>query len=108
MTEIEVLNEKFDDYCNNKFGLYNMCIDYIKNRLGSLPKNEIYLDQNVLPIGIRHYSNGVVTFRSVNRVYLIDGNIYADLKGVDSYEITCTEIVDLYKIAKAISSITEK
>jgi hypothetical protein len=71
-------------------------------------KNEIYLDQNVLPIGIRHYNNGVVTFRSVNRVYLIDGNIYADLKCVDSYEITCTEVVDLYKIAKAISSIIEK
>lgn len=108
MTEIEVLNNKFDDYCNNEFELYNMCVDYIKDRLGSLPKNEIYLDQNVLPIVIRHYSNGVVTFRSVNRVYLIDGNIYADLKCVDSYEITCTEVVDLYKIAKAISSIIEK
>lgn len=85
-----------------------MCIDYIKERLGSLPKNEIYLDQNVSSIGIRHYSNCVVTFRSVNRVYLIDGNIYADLKGIDFYEITGTEIIDLYNIAKEISLITKK
>lgn len=108
MIEIEVLNNKFDDYCNNEFELYNMCIDYIKERLGSLPKNEIYLDQNVSPIGIRHYSNGVVTFRSVNRVYLIDGNIYADLKGVDFYEITGAEIIDLYNIAKEMSLIIKK
>ena len=98
--EIEILNGKFDDYSNNGFELYIMCVDYIKKKLSSFPNNEIYLDQDTSPIGIWYYSNCIVTFKLVNRVYLIDGNIYADLDGSDFYDINGAQIIDLYNIAK--------
>lgn len=47
MTEIEVLNEKFEDFRDVEIELYNMCVDYIKDRLSSLPNNEIYLNFEV-------------------------------------------------------------
>ena len=103
METIEMIKNKFDESSRIEYELYNMCVNYIKERLSSLPNNEIYFDQDVSPIGIRHYSNGVVTFRLVNRVYLIDGDIYADIEGVDFYEITGAENIDLYNISCEIS-----
>ena len=103
METIEMIKNKFDESSRIEYELYNMCVNYIKERLSSLPNNEIYFDQDVSPIGIRHYSNGVVTFRLVNRVYLIDGDIYADIEGVDLYEITDAENIDLYNISCEIS-----
>ena len=103
METIEMIKKKFVDLSRIDNELYNMCVNYIKERLSSLPNNEIYFDQDVSPIGIRHYSNGVVTFRLVNRVYLIDGDIYADIEGVDLYEITGAENIDLYNISCEIS-----
>lgn len=41
MTEIEVLNEKFDDFRDVEIELCYMCIDFIIERLYSLPNNEI-------------------------------------------------------------------
>ena len=98
-----MIKNKFDESSRIEYELYNMCVNYIKERLSSLPNNEIYFDQDVSPIGIRHYRNGVVTFRLVNRVYLIDGDIYADIEGVDLYEITDAENIDLYNISCEIS-----
>ena len=106
--EIEILNGKFDDYSNNGFELYIMCVDYIKKKLSSFPNNEIYLNQDTSSIGIWYYSNCIVTFKLVNRVYLIDGNIYADLEGSDFYDIDGAQIINLYNIAKKIDSIIEK
>lgn len=103
METIEMIKNKFDESSRIEYELYNMCVDYIKERLSSLPNNEIYFDQDVSPIGIRHYSNGAVTFRLINRVYLIDGDIYADIEGVDFYEITGAENIDLYNISCEIS-----
>lgn len=103
MEAIENIRKSFDNWKNADNELYNVSVDYIKDRLSSLPNNEIYFDQDVSPIGIRHYSNGVVTFRLVNRVYLIDGDIYADIEGVDLYEITGAENIDLYNISCEIS-----
>ena len=103
METIEMIKNKFDESSRIEYELYNMCVNYIKERLSSLPDNEIYFDQDVSPIGIRHYNNGVVTFRLVNRVYLIDGDIYADIEGVDLYEITDAENIDLYNISCEIS-----
>lgn len=103
MAEIENIRKSFNDWKNADNELYNVSVDYIKDRLSSLPNNEIYFDQDVSPIGIRHYNNGVVTFRLVNRVYLIDGDIYADIEGVDLYEITDAENIDLYNISCEIS-----
>lgn len=39
MTDIEVLNKKFDDFCDVEIELCNMCIDFIIERLYSLPNN---------------------------------------------------------------------
>lgn len=103
METIEMIKNKFDESSRIEYELYNMCVNYIKERLSSLPNNEIYFGQDVSPIGIRHYSNGAVTFRLVNRVYLIDGDIYADIEGVDLYEITGAENIDLYNISCEIS-----
>ena len=103
METIKMIKNKFDELSFIEYELYNMCVNYIKERLSSLPNNEIYFDQDVSTIGIRHYSNGVVTFRLVNRVYLIDGDIYADIEGVDLYEITGAESIDLYNISCEIS-----
>lgn len=97
-----MIKNKFDESSRIEYELYNMCVNYIKERLSSLPNNEIYFD-HVSTIGIRHYSNGSVTFRLVNRVYLIDGDIYADIEGIDLYEITGAENIDLYNISCEIS-----
>ena len=106
MTEIEVLNKKFDDYYNVEIELRNMCIDYIKNRLSSLPNNEIYLNFKVTISYIGFYN--INPYSEVKRIYLKDDDIYTDTEDEDEYKITHASATELYEIAKAISVITEK
>lgn len=106
MTEIEVLNEKFEDFRDVEIELYNMCVDYIKDRLSSLPNNEIYLNFEVTISYIGFYN--INPYSEVKRIYLKDDNIYADTEDEDDYKITNTNADELYEIAKAISSIIEK
>lgn len=80
-----------------------MCVNYIKERLSSFPNNEIYLDPDASLIRIRYYGYGTITFTLVNRVYLIDEDIYADTEVCDGYEITGAEVIDLYNISCEIS-----
>lgn len=106
MTEIEMLNKKFDDYYNVEIELRNMCIDYIKDRLSSLPNNEIYLNFEVTISYIGFYN--INPYSEVKRIYLKDDDIYADTEDEDEYKITHVYATELYEIAKAISVITEK
>lgn len=103
METIEMIKNKFDESSRIEYELYNMCVNYIKERLGSLPNNEIYFDQDVSPIRIRFYDYGEFTYALVNRVYLIDEDIYADTEYIDGYEISGGNTIDLYKIAREIS-----
>ena len=103
METIEMIKNKFDESSRIEYELYNMCVNYIKERLSSLPNNEIYFDQDVSPIRIRFYDYREFTYALVNRVYLIDGDIYADIEGVDFYDITGAENIDLYNISCEIS-----
>ena len=50
METIEMIKNKFDESSRIEYELYNMCVNYIKERLSSLPNNEIYFDQDVSPI----------------------------------------------------------
>lgn len=106
MTEIEVLNKKFDDFRNVKIELCYMCIDFIIKRLNSLPNNEIYLNFEVTISYIGFYN--INPYSEVKRIYLKDDDIYADTEDEDDYKITNANADELYEIAKAISSITEK
>lgn len=106
MTEIEVLNEKFEDFRDVEIELYNMCVDYIKDRLSSLPNNEIYLNFEVTISYIGFYN--INPYSEVKRIYLKDDDIYADTEDEDDYKITNINADELYEIAKAISSIIEK
>lgn len=106
MTEIEVLNEKFKDFRDVEIELYNMCVDYIKDRLSSLPNNEIYLNFEVTISYIGFYN--INPYSEVKRIYLKDDDIYADTEDEDNHKITNTNADELYEIAKAISSIIEK
>ena len=106
MTEIEVLNKKFDDFRNVELELCDMCIDFIIERLNSLPNNEIYLNFEVTISYIGFYN--INPYSEVKRIYLKNGNIYADIEDEDDYKITNANADELYEIAKAISSITEK
>lgn len=106
MTEIEVLNKKFDDFRNVEIELCDMCIDFIIERLNSLPNNEIYLNFEVTIMYIGLYS--INQYSEVKRIYLKDDDIYADTEDEDDYKITNANADELYEIAKAISSITEK
>lgn len=106
MTEIEVLNKKFEDFRNVEIELYNMCVDYIKNRLSLLPNNEIYLNFEVTISYIGFYN--INPYSEVKRIYLKDDDIYADTEDEDDYKITNANADELYGIAKAISSIIEK
>lgn len=106
MTEIEVLNEKFEDFRDVEIELYNMCVDYIKDRLSSLPNNEIYLNFEVTISYIGFYN--INPYSEVKRIYLKDDDIYADTEDEDDYKITNTNADELYEIVKAISSIIEK
>lgn len=106
MITIEVLNKKFDDFRNVEIELCNMCIDFIIERLDSLPNNEIYLNFEVTISYIGFYN--INPYSEVKRIYLKNGNIYADTEDEDDYKITNANANELYEIAKAISSITEK
>lgn len=106
MTEIEVLNKKFDDFRNVEIELCDMCIDFIIKRLNSLPNNEIYLNFEVTISYIGFYN--INPYSEVKRIYLKDDDIYADTEDGDNYKITNANADELYEIAKAISSITEK
>ena len=106
MTEIEVLNKKFDDYYNVEIELRNMCIDFIIERLYSLPNNEIYLNFEVTISYIGFYN--INPYSEVKRIYLKDNEIYADTEDEDDYKITNASAYELYEIAKAINSIIEK
>lgn len=106
MTEIEVLNKKFDDFRNVEIELCDMCIDFIIERLNSLPNNEIYLNFEVAISYIGFYN--INPYSEVRRIYLKDNDIYADTEDEDDYKITNANADELYEIAKAISSIIEK
>lgn len=101
-----MLTKTFTKLCDFDNELYNMSVNYIKEKLSSLPNNEIYLDPNASPIRVKHY--GTLTYNTITRVYLKNGGIYADMDGIDGYEITYAETMDLYKIARAINLIIEK
>lgn len=106
MIEIEVLNEKFDDFRDVEIELCNLCIDYIIERLYLLPNNEIYLNSEVTIIYIGFYN--INPYSKIKRIYLKNGDICADTEDEDDYKITNANADELYEIAKAISSITEK
>lgn len=108
MIEIEVLNKKFDDFCDVEIELCNMCIDFIIERLSLFPNNKISFDQNALPVYIKWYEYCSYKFLVVNCVFLIDGDIYANVDDGNDYVINNIDAIDLCRIAKAISSITEK
>lgn len=106
MVEIKTLNEKFDDFRDVEIELCNMCIDFIIERLYSLPNNEIYLNSEVTIMYIGFYS--INPYSKIKRVYLKNGDIYADTEDEDNYKITNANADELYEIANAISSIIEK
>lgn len=104
METIEMIKEKFGESSRIEYELYNMCVNYIKERLSSLPDNEICFDPDT-SLRIRYYGYGTITYSLVNRVYLIDGDIYADTEDIEGYEITDAEVIDLYNISREISYI---
>ena len=106
MTEIEVLNEKFEDLRDVEIELCNMCINFIIEKLHSLPSNKIYLNSEVTIMYIGFYN--INPYSKIKCVYLNNEDIYADTEDEDDYKITNANADELYEIAKAISSITEK
>lgn len=102
----EVLKNTFSKFCNISSELYKISFDYIKDRLSSLPNNEIYFNFDV---AIAHVSIcGTNVDSCVKRVYLENGDIYADTEDCDGYNITCASAIDLYKIASEIDLMDEK
>lgn len=108
MIEIEILDNKLKTLYDFENELCNMCVNYIKERLSPFPNNEIYFDQNALPVYIKWYEYCGYKFLIVNRVFLIDRDIHAIADDGNDYVINNIDAIDLYRIAKAISSITEK
>ncbi len=106
MAEIENIRKSFNDWKNANNELYNVSVDYIKDRLSSLPNNEIYLNFEVTISYIGFYN--INPYSKIKCVYLKNGDIYADTEDEDDYKITNANADELYEIAKAISSITEK
>ena len=106
MAEIENIRKSFNNWKNADNELYNVSVDYIKDRLSSLPNNEIYLNFEVTISYIGFYN--INPYSEVKRIYLKDNDIYADTEDEDDYKITNTNADELYEIAKAISSIIEK
>lgn len=102
----EVLKNTYDDWCGAYDELYNVSVNYIKERLNSSPNNEIYFD---FELTIPYYGEYDKNLDSeVYRVYLKDGEIHADTEDIEGYNITRAKARVLYEIANAISSITEK
>ena len=106
MTEIEILDEKFEDFRDVEIELCNMCIGFIVEKLHSLPNNEIYLNFEVTISYIGFYN--INPYSKIKCIYLKNGDIYADTEDEDDYKITNANADELYEITKAISSITEK
>lgn len=106
MTEIEILDEKFEDFRDVEIELCNMCIDFIIEKLHSLSSNKIYLNSEVTIMYIGFYN--INPYSKIKCVYLKNGDIYADTEDEDDYKITNANTDELYEIAKATSSITEK
>lgn len=106
MTEIEILDEKFEDFRDVEIELCNMCISFIVEKLYSLPSNKIYLNSEVTIMYIGFYN--INPYSKIKCVYLKNGDIYADTEDEDDYKITNANADELYEIAKAISVITEK
>ena len=106
MEAIENIRKSFNNWKNADNELYNVSVDYIKDRLSSLPNNEIYLNFEVTISYIGFYN--INPYSEVKRIYLKDNDIYADTEDEDDYKITNANADELYEIAKTISSITEK
>lgn len=107
MIEIEILNNKLKALYDLENELYNMCVNYIKERLSLLPNNKICFDPSTL-ICVQCYGCNTITYSRIDCVYLIDDDIYADTEDVKEYEITNAETIDLYNIAKEMSLIIKK
>lgn len=100
MTEIENIRKSFNNWKNANNELYNVSVDYIKDRLSSLPNNEIYLNFEVTISYIGFYD--INPYSEVKRIYLKDDDIYADTEDEDDYKITYADATELYEIAEAI------
>ena len=100
MAEIENIRKSFNDWKNADNELYNVSVDYIKDRLSSLPNNEIYLNFEVTILYIGFYN--INPYSEVKRIYLKDDDIYADTEDEDEYKITNAAATELYDIAEAI------
>lgn len=106
METIEMIKNKFDESSRIEYELYNMCVNYIKERLSSLPNNEIYLNFEVTISYIGFYN--INPYSEVKRIYLKDDDIYADTEDEDEYKITHASATELYEIAEAIWHKTGK
>ena len=100
MAEIENIRKSFNDWKNADNELYNVSVDYIKDRLSSLKNNEIYLNFEVTISYIGFYN--INPYSEVKRIYLKDDDIYADTEDEDEYKITHAAATELYEIAEAI------
>lgn len=106
MEAIEMIKNKFDESSRIEYELYNMCINYIKERLSSLPNNEIYLNSEVTIMYIGFYN--INPYSKIKRIYLKNGDICADTEDEDDYKITNAYANELYEIAKEMSLIIKK
>lgn len=100
MAEIENIRKSFNNWKNADNELYNVSVDYIKDRLSSLPNNEIYLNFEVTISYIGFYN--INPYSEVKRIYIKDDDIYADTEDEDEYKITNASATELYEIAEAI------
>lgn len=101
-----MIKNKFDESNRIEYELYNMCINYIKERLSSLPNNEIYLNSEVTIMYIGFYN--INPYSKIKRIYLKNGDICADTEDEDDYKITNAYANELYEIAKEMSLIIKK
>lgn len=106
METIENIRKFFKNWKNADNELYNVSVDYIKDRLSSLPNNEIYLNFEVTISYIGFYN--INPYSEVKRIYLKDDDIYADTEDEDEYKITHADATELYEIAEAIWHKTGK
>lgn len=64
-----------------------------------------YLNSEVTIMYFGFYNTN--PYSKIKRVYLKNGDIYADIEDQDDYKITNAYANELYEIAKAISAIIE-
>ena len=93
MEAIENIRKSFNDWKNADNELYNVSVDYIKDRLSSLPNNEIYLNFEVTISYIGFYN--INPYSEVKRIYLKDDDIYADTEDEDEYKINHAAATEL-------------